>query len=83
MDGTVLVDRPFPDEPSLETIRDNLLIGNVETVAEKLAAEIRATHPVHVCFSFKVGNTEHRSAMRSMELMIGKVKPLVEKALVA
>jgi alkanesulfonate monooxygenase SsuD/methylene tetrahydromethanopterin reductase-like flavin-dependent oxidoreductase (luciferase family) len=83
MDGTVLVDRPFPDEPSLETICDNLLIGDVETVAGKLAEEIRATHPVHVCFSFKVGNTEHRSAMRSMELMIGKVKPLVEKALVA
>jgi len=81
MDGTVLVDRPFPDEPPLETIRDNLLIGDAQTVAEKLVAEIQATHPVHVCFSFKVGNTEHKAAMRSMELMIGEVKPLVEKAL--
>jgi alkanesulfonate monooxygenase SsuD/methylene tetrahydromethanopterin reductase-like flavin-dependent oxidoreductase (luciferase family) len=79
MHGTVLVDRPFPDEPSLEQIRDNLLIGDVETVAEKLAAEIRATHPVHVCFSFKVGNTDHKAAMRSMELMIGEVKPRVER----
>src|SRR5690349_20492444 len=81
MQGTVLVDKPFPDEPSLETIRDNLLIGDVETVAEKLIDEIRATHPVHICFSFKVGNTEHKAAMRSMELMIGEVKPRVEKAL--
>ena len=81
MQGTLLVDRPFPDEPSLETIRDNLLIGDVETVAEKLIGEIRATHPVHICFSFKVGNTEHRAAMRSMELMIGEVKPKVEKVL--
>ena len=81
MEGTVLVDRPFPDEPPLEAIRDNLLIGNVETVAEKLLAEIRATHPVHVCFSFKVGSTPHQAAMRSMELMIGEVKPRVEKAL--
>jgi alkanesulfonate monooxygenase SsuD/methylene tetrahydromethanopterin reductase-like flavin-dependent oxidoreductase (luciferase family) len=83
MEGTVLVDRPFPDEPPLETIRDNLLIGDVETVAEKLVGEIRATQPVHVCFSFKVGNTEHKSAMRSMELMIGEVKPRVEQALSA
>src|SRR5215472_15123592 len=45
MEGTQLVDRPFPDEPSLEQIRDNLLIGDVQTVAEKLASEIRATHP--------------------------------------
>jgi len=83
MEGTQLVDRPFPDEPSLEAIGDNLLIGNVESVAEKLVAEIRAAHPEHVCFSFKVGSTPHATAMRSMELMIGEVKPLVEKALAA
>jgi alkanesulfonate monooxygenase SsuD/methylene tetrahydromethanopterin reductase-like flavin-dependent oxidoreductase (luciferase family) len=81
MRGTVLVDIPFPDEPSLETIYDNLLIGDVETVAEKLVAEIDASRPVHVCFSFKVGNTPHKAAMRSMELMIGEVKPRVDKAL--
>ena len=81
MEGTLLVDRPFPDEPSLETIRDNLLIGDVETVAEKLIGEIRATHPVHVCFSFKVGSIEHNAAMRSMELVIGEVKPKIEKVL--
>jgi alkanesulfonate monooxygenase SsuD/methylene tetrahydromethanopterin reductase-like flavin-dependent oxidoreductase (luciferase family) len=81
MKGTVLVDVPFPDEPSVETIHDNLLIGDPETVAEKLVAEIEATKPVHVCFSFKVGNTPHTAAMRSMELMMTEVKPKVEKAL--
>ena len=35
-----------------------------------------------MCFSFKVGNTPHKAAMRSMELMIGEVKPKVEKAAV-
>jgi alkanesulfonate monooxygenase SsuD/methylene tetrahydromethanopterin reductase-like flavin-dependent oxidoreductase (luciferase family) len=81
MQGTVLVDVPFPDEPPLETIHDELLIGDVDTVAEKLAAEIRVAKPVHVCFSFKVGDTPHTAAMRSMELMITEVKPRVEKAL--
>ena len=81
MRGTVLVDVPFPDEPPLETIHDDLLIGDVDTIAEKLVAEIRAARPVHVCFSFKVGDTPHKAAMRSMELMIGDVKPKVEKAL--
>src|SRR5262245_24521614 len=55
MRGTVLVDVPFPDEPPLETIHDNLLIGDVETVAEQLVVDIEATRPVHVCFSFKSG----------------------------
>ena len=81
MQGKVLVDVPFPDEPALETIYHDSLIGDAETVAEKLVAEIRAAKPVHVCFSFKVGNTPHKAAMRSMELMMGEVKPLVEKAL--
>jgi hypothetical protein len=67
--------------PRIEVICNDLLIGDVETVAEKLVAEIHASKPVHVCFSFKVGNTPHAAAMRSMELMIGEVKPRVEKAL--
>jgi alkanesulfonate monooxygenase SsuD/methylene tetrahydromethanopterin reductase-like flavin-dependent oxidoreductase (luciferase family) len=79
MEGTVLVDKPFPDEPSLEQIYNDLLIGDVETVAEKLAGEISATHPVHMCFSFKVGATPHRAAMRSMELMMSEVRPRVER----
>jgi len=81
MQGTVLVDVPFPNEPPVQTIYNNLLIGDVETVAEKLVAEIRAAKPEHVCFSFKVGDTSHRAATRSMELMMGEVKPRVEKAL--
>jgi len=81
MKGTVLVDIPFPDEPPVEAIYDDLLIGDVETVAEKLVGEIRAGKPVHVCFSFKVGDTPHSAAMRSMELMMEEVKPKVEKAL--
>src|ERR1700694_1932988 len=39
MQGTVLVDVPFPDEPPLATLYNNLLIGDVEAVAEKVAAE--------------------------------------------
>jgi alkanesulfonate monooxygenase SsuD/methylene tetrahydromethanopterin reductase-like flavin-dependent oxidoreductase (luciferase family) len=81
MKGTQLVDVPFNDEPSLETIHNDLLIGDVDTVAEKLIGEIQATKPAHMCFSFKVGNTPHKAAMRSMELMIGEVKPRVEKTL--
>jgi alkanesulfonate monooxygenase SsuD/methylene tetrahydromethanopterin reductase-like flavin-dependent oxidoreductase (luciferase family) len=83
MQGTVLVDVPFPDEPPLEAIYDDLLIGDVDSVAEKLVAEIRAANPVHVCFSFKVGDTPHKAAMRSMERMMTEVKPKVEQALSA
>lgn len=81
MQGAVLVDVPYPEEPSLDQIHSDLLIGDVDTVAEKLVTEIRATKPAHVCFSYRVGNTPHKAAMRSMELMMTEVKPRVERAL--
>jgi hypothetical protein len=34
-----------------------------------------------MCFSFKVGATPHSAALRSMELMMSEVGPLVERAL--
>ena len=81
MDGIALVDVPVKGEASLETIHADLPIGDVDTVAEKLIAEIKATRPAQVAFAFKVGNTPHKTAMRSMELMMGEVKPRIEKAL--
>jgi len=81
IDGIALVDVPINGEASLETIHDNLPIGDVETVAEKLMREIEAGKPKQLCFSFKVGNTPHKAAMRSMELMIGEVKPRLDKVL--
>jgi alkanesulfonate monooxygenase SsuD/methylene tetrahydromethanopterin reductase-like flavin-dependent oxidoreductase (luciferase family) len=81
MDGIALVDVPAKGEESLETIHENLPIGDVDTVAEKLLAEIKVAKPAQLSFSFKVGNTPHKSAMRSMELMMGEVKPRIEKVL--
>jgi len=80
MQGTVLVDQPFPDEPSLEQIHNDLLIGDVETYWRCRNRGREAgrrdpclpTHPVHMCFSFKVGATPHKAAMRSMELMVAR-----------
>jgi len=81
MDGIALVDVPAKDEEPLETIHDNLPIGDVETVAEKLVEEIKVAKPAQLSFVFKVGDTPHKTAMRSMELMISEVKPRIEKAL--
>ena len=68
------------DRREIVNALDAYLAANAAYDWQKLA-EIRATKPVHVCFSFKVGNTPHKAAMRSMELMIGEVRPRVEKAL--
>jgi alkanesulfonate monooxygenase SsuD/methylene tetrahydromethanopterin reductase-like flavin-dependent oxidoreductase (luciferase family) len=81
MEGTMLVDRPYPNEPPLETLVDNMPIGSVERVAETLIAEIRACKPAHICFNFQCGNEPITAAMRSMELFATEVRPRLERAL--
>src|SRR5262249_2712218 len=81
MDGIALVDVPAKGGGPLATGPRKPPTGDAGTGAEKLVAEIRVAKPAQLSFSFKVGNTPHNVAMRSMELMIGEVKPRVEKAL--
>ena len=81
MQGTVLVDIPFPGEPPVETILDNMPIGSVDHVTERLVAEIRACRPAHICFNFQCGNEPIATALRSMELFAKEVRPRLERAL--
>ena len=77
----MLIEQPFPDEPDLDTIADNLLVGDCETIAERLCAELRAARPSHMMFHFQVGGSSHAQALATMEKLITDITPLVEKEL--
>ena len=81
MDGGMMVEVPMPDEPSLEEIAGNLLVGDCETIAERLVAEIRAARPSHIMFHFQVGGSSHAAAMTSMERLMADIRPMVEREL--
>ncbi len=81
LDGPYLVDRPFPDEPSLEVLLEGALVGDPHKIAERMAAEIRALRVTHYsCFMCLPGLDAGR-AMRSMERFGAEVLPLVEREL--
>ena len=81
MDGTMLRQDPFPEEPSLDDIRANLMIGSKEEVAIKLVRELRVLKPVHMCFYVQLGDFSHRDAISTMESFVRDVVPLVEREL--
>ena len=56
-------------------------IGAIGAVGEQFVSKIRATDPVHMCFSFKIGATPHRAGMRSVELMMSEISPCLDSAL--
>ena len=72
---------PFPEEPSLDDIRANLMIGSKEEVAIKLVRELRVLKPVHMCFYVQLGDFSHRDTISTMESFVRDVVPLVEREL--
>ena len=81
MDGGMMTEVPLPEEISLEEMAENLLIGDCETIAERLCGEIRASRASHYMFHFQVGGSSHAKALTTMEKLMTEIKPMVEREL--
>jgi alkanesulfonate monooxygenase SsuD/methylene tetrahydromethanopterin reductase-like flavin-dependent oxidoreductase (luciferase family) len=81
MNDGMMTEVPLPNEITVEQMADNLLVGDAETVAERLAAEIRAANPHHVMFHVQVGGSRQDQALRTIETFATDVRPMLEKEL--
>jgi alkanesulfonate monooxygenase SsuD/methylene tetrahydromethanopterin reductase-like flavin-dependent oxidoreductase (luciferase family) len=81
MDGSMLIEQPAHNEPTIEELAENLLVGDCETIAERLCDEIRAARPSHMMFHFQVGASSFKKAMTSIEKFQTHIRPMVEKEL--
>lgn len=79
--GGMMNEIPFPGESTLEEMVDALPIGSVETVAERLCAEIRAANPCQIMFHIQVGGSTQAQALNTIEKFATAVRPLIEKEL--
>jgi alkanesulfonate monooxygenase SsuD/methylene tetrahydromethanopterin reductase-like flavin-dependent oxidoreductase (luciferase family) len=81
IDGTMLVEKPYKGEPPMEEFARHALIGDAETVAERLAALIGAARPKHMLLHFQAGSSPLKTALGSIEQFASKVRPMLEKEL--
>ena len=81
VDGSMLIEQPAHNEPPIDEIAESLLVGDCETIAERLCGEIRAARPSHMMFHFQVGASSFNKAMTSIEKFQTHIKPMVEKEL--
>lgn len=79
--GIEVLPKPFENEPPVETILENLPIGDAESCAEKIAHEVKATGAGHFSMFCQFGGLDHGRARRSLERIGGEVLPLVDRAL--
>jgi alkanesulfonate monooxygenase SsuD/methylene tetrahydromethanopterin reductase-like flavin-dependent oxidoreductase (luciferase family) len=70
----------LPEEPPLETFRDNLVIGDPHYVAEKLVDEISTLGTTHLSCFMQIGTVDGVRAMRSLSAFVSETIPLMEKA---
>lgn len=80
MQGAMLVEKPWPGEMSLEDMARHMLVGDAETIAERMAAEIRLAQPCHYLLQFQAGGSELKLALRSIERFASQVRPLLERS---
>jgi len=71
----------FPDEPDAAVIRDNLIIGDAQYVAERIIDEVAEINPVHYNCFFQFGDMPIQAARQSLEKFGREVIPLLEKAI--
>jgi alkanesulfonate monooxygenase SsuD/methylene tetrahydromethanopterin reductase-like flavin-dependent oxidoreductase (luciferase family) len=81
MQGGMLLEKPWPGEMSLEDMARHMLVGDAHTIAERMAAEIRAAQPCHYLLHFQAGASTVAQALRSIERFATAVRPLLEREL--
>ena len=81
IDGTMLVEKPYKGEPPMEEFASHAMIGDAETVAERMAALIAAARPAHMLLHFQAGASLQKTALKSIDAFASKVRPMIEKEL--
>ena len=78
LNGFELVPQPYENEPTPEQIVNILPMGNAETCARRIVAELKAVRPTHYSCFMQSGGIEGSAARRSMERFVTEVLPMVE-----
>ena len=81
LEGPYVKAPPAPDEPTIDEIISNLIVGDPGHCAEKIVHHIRTLGITHLNCFMQVGGLPVGRALKSMERFAAEVVPLVEKEL--
>ncbi|MDA0229155.1 MAG: LLM class flavin-dependent oxidoreductase [Proteobacteria bacterium] len=81
MERGMMAEAPIPGELSLEELAQNLPVGDSETVAARLLADIKASGASHVMLNIQAGNSTMAQARRTIDAFESDIRPAIERAL--
>ncbi|AIC29940.1 luciferase-like monooxygenase protein (plasmid) [Rhizobium etli bv. mimosae str. IE4771] len=81
LDGYLLHETPTQQDLSFETMRENLPIGSVNRVIDRLLEEIDIVKPDQIAIQTQMGDFDQKTMLRQIELWGDKIIPEVNKSL--
>ena len=78
IDGAILREVPFEDEPSLDEIMQRAIIGDAEEVSRRIVSESREFGITHLSVFMQIAGIPYAKALRSLERFCDQVIPVVK-----
>ncbi|MBS0450656.1 MAG: LLM class flavin-dependent oxidoreductase [Proteobacteria bacterium] len=80
-DGYMIKEVPSDTDPTMEQLRQNLPVGSVNQVIDKMLEEISILHPKHIALQTQLGDFDQKTMLRQIELWGEKIIPAIKKEL--
>lgn len=80
-DGYLMQEVPLQQELRLDDMRQNLPVGEVDRVIDKMLEEIEILKPRHIALQTQLGDVDQKTMLRQIELWGDRIIPAIKKAL--
>ena len=80
-DGYLIKETPCAVDMTLDQLRQNLPVGSVNEVVDKLLQEIEILKPNHIALQTQLGDCDQKTMLKQIELWGDKIIPAVRKEL--
>ena len=80
-DDYMVQEKPFEGEISIEKMMENLPVGSVDTVIERMVRDLRIVRPQHVAIQTQIGDVDHQTMLRQLDLWAKVIIPTVQQEL--
>ena len=75
----MIKETPSPTDPSFEQLRQNLPVGSVNQVIDKMLEEISILRPKHIALQTQLGDCDQATMLRQIELWGERIIPAIRK----
>ena len=78
-DGYMVKETPSPTDPTFGQMRQNLPVGPVNQVIDKMLEEISILRPKHIAVQTQLGDFDQKTMLKQIELWGEKIIPAIRK----